>query len=141
VIFDHPNRHGISAKDIERARRDRNCDDEHFEAITGESNLSGNWRSFLSNRENTRKLVNFLSHHFLHLASGLVFIMNIPSSMVAVNSVGTCGKFEIKASPYQDFKILVALDFLPFSGIPEVSQIALVRNKHWQNSLSSIYTE
>jgi hypothetical protein len=68
VIFDHPNRHGISAKDIERARRDRNCGDEHFEAITGESNLPGNWRSFLSNRENKRKLVNFLSHHFLHLA-------------------------------------------------------------------------
>jgi hypothetical protein len=25
IIFDHPNRHGISPKDIERSRRDKNC--------------------------------------------------------------------------------------------------------------------
>ena len=70
IIFDHPNRHGISPKDIERSRRDKNCKIIfHGTCISDKTDLpKTNWRHFLSDRVQKRNLVNFLSEKFLELA-------------------------------------------------------------------------
>ncbi|CAG2184537.1 unnamed protein product [Mytilus edulis] len=73
VVFDHPNRHGCSPKDVERSRRDssvQTSDPTVLSSVihTGLS-LPSSWRSFLANRENKRNLVNFLSYELLRLAS------------------------------------------------------------------------
>ena len=71
IIFDHPNRHGISPKDIERSRRDQNCKiiiPGTCTCISDKTDLpKTNWRNFLSDRVLKRNLVNFLSEKFLEL--------------------------------------------------------------------------
>ena len=71
IIFDHPNRHGISPKDIERSRRDHNCKKiipGTCTCISDKTDLpKTNWRNFLSDRVQKRNLVNFLSEKFLEL--------------------------------------------------------------------------
>ena len=69
LIFDDPNRHGISPKDIERSRRDSAPQISDFEEISAGSLLPSNWRSFLAVRKQKRLLVNFLSVEFLRIAS------------------------------------------------------------------------
>ena len=69
VVFDHPNRHGISPKDIERSRRDSSFSHNvEYKTVTSQSTMPGNWRNFLAIREQKRQLVNYLSDEFLHLA-------------------------------------------------------------------------
>ncbi|CAC5404123.1 unnamed protein product [Mytilus coruscus] len=72
VVFDHPNRHGCSPKDVERSRRDSSVqatDSAVLSSVVHEGLLlPSSWRSFLANRENKRNLVNFLSYELLRLA-------------------------------------------------------------------------
>ena len=74
IVFDHPERQGISPKQIERFRRDECSLSESL--ISGTCMISGledsaelpnDWRSFLANRGLKRKLVNYLSDAFLSL--------------------------------------------------------------------------
>ena len=69
LIFDHPNRHGTSPKEIERLRRDKVDQISEFESISDDTVLPSNWRTFLSVRQQKRLLVNFLSHSFLTLSA------------------------------------------------------------------------
>jgi hypothetical protein len=70
LVFDHPHRHGVSPKDLERQRRDKGKADlsNILEAISGTSQLPKHWANFLSQRKQKRLLVNFLSTAFLELA-------------------------------------------------------------------------
>ncbi|CAC5377844.1 unnamed protein product [Mytilus coruscus] len=72
VVFDHPNRHGCSPKDVERSRRDSSVqatDSAVLSSVVHEGLLlPSSWRSFLANREYKRNLVNFLSYELLRLA-------------------------------------------------------------------------
>jgi hypothetical protein len=70
MIFDDPNRHGMSPKDIERCRRDNILiQDSDFSEINSDTSLPSNWHSFISVRKQKRLLINFLSEHFLHIAN------------------------------------------------------------------------
>lgn len=72
MIFDDPNRHGMSTKDTERCRRDNVLiQDSDF----SDTSLPSNWHSFISVRKQKRLLINFLSVHFLHIAN-LTFQMS-----------------------------------------------------------------
>ncbi|CAC5388729.1 unnamed protein product [Mytilus coruscus] len=72
VVFDHPNRHGCSPKDVERSRRDSSVQATDSAVLSSVVHkgllLPSSWRSFLANRENKRNLVNFLSYELLRLA-------------------------------------------------------------------------
>ena len=62
ILFDHPNRHGISPKYIEISRRDQNCQNiVPGTCISDKTDLpKTNWINFLSDRVQKRNLVNFL---------------------------------------------------------------------------------
>lgn len=69
IIFDHPNRNGVSPKDLERSRRDTEIQSSDYEKICPNTVLPQNWRSFIGVRTQKRLLVNFLSDKFLQLAN------------------------------------------------------------------------
>ena len=69
VVFDHPERQGVSPKQIERLRRDEQSSSNisnHIE-INDSSELPADWRSFLADRKSKRSLINYLSDTFLSL--------------------------------------------------------------------------
>ena len=73
IVFDHPNRHGQSPKDIERARRDAEkqpLSTEDFSKMTVQSKLPSYamWSSFLANRILKRRLVTLIADQFLAIA-------------------------------------------------------------------------
>ena len=66
VVFDHPERQGVSPKQIERLRRDEQSSSNisnHIE-INDSSELPADWRSFLADRKSKRSLINYLSDTF-----------------------------------------------------------------------------
>jgi hypothetical protein len=69
LVFDHPNRQGLSPKDIERTRRGKVVQESDFDVITMDTPLPSNWRSFISVRQHKRLLINFISVQFLLLAN------------------------------------------------------------------------
>ena len=71
IIFDHPGRHDVTPKDIERERRDKTprrssetCEDA-FTVITSSTPKPRNWSQFISNRLHKRLLVNYLCEEIL----------------------------------------------------------------------------
>ncbi|XP_071951903.1 uncharacterized protein [Antedon mediterranea] len=72
VVFDHPSKHGLSPKDVERTRRDSKQDstaDTQFSSIDVDDKLPRKWRAFLGVRSQKRLLVNLISSFFVSLAS------------------------------------------------------------------------
>ena len=69
LIFDDPNRHGISPKDLERSRRDTISQESTIVQICPDTPLPSNWHNFIAVRSQKRLLINFLSDHFLLLAN------------------------------------------------------------------------
>ncbi|KAJ8047747.1 hypothetical protein HOLleu_06823 [Holothuria leucospilota] len=69
VIFDHPQRHGASPKDIERSRRHSGDGEPLYNVILSETAcpLGKSWSKFLAMRSQKRLLVNFLSMELLRL--------------------------------------------------------------------------
>lgn len=70
ILFDDPLRHGVSPKDIERARRDLHHADDNdisctLDTIESATPCPNDWRKFISNRTQKRILVNFLSKELL----------------------------------------------------------------------------
>ena len=63
LIFDHPDRHGLSPKALEKQRRDelKSTDEHDYQEINADTQLPSNWRKFLGDRRCKRLLVNFLS--------------------------------------------------------------------------------
>ena len=47
LVFDDPNRHGLSPKDLERSRRDQRAQVYEYDVILEETDLPSNWRMFL----------------------------------------------------------------------------------------------
>ena len=71
LIFDDPNRHGVSPKTLERQKRDNSdsSDDNTLyakEDLTDNSTCPQNWSDFLSNRTNKRKLCKYLSEYLVN---------------------------------------------------------------------------
>ena len=78
VLFDDPERNGPSPKDVERARRDLGHQ-HHIEisdsiSISDSTPLPSDWQKFLFNRQNKRKLVQYLSVKFLELSKTHDFV-------------------------------------------------------------------
>ncbi|CAG2223988.1 unnamed protein product [Mytilus edulis] len=78
VLFDDPERNGPSPKDVERARRDLGHQ-YHLEisdsiSISDSTPLPSDWQKFLFNRQNKRKLVQYLSVKFLELSKSHDFV-------------------------------------------------------------------
>ncbi|KAJ8036249.1 hypothetical protein HOLleu_20166 [Holothuria leucospilota] len=71
IVFDHPQRHGPSPKDIERDRRHSESEEALYTELLPETPCppSNNWKKFLAVRSQKRLLVNFLSAQMLLLHS------------------------------------------------------------------------
>ena len=87
MVFDHPNRHGTSPKDVERAMRDSRIlqgetqTDQTSVELDSQLPCKTLWTKFLANRPQKRKLVNLVCSYFLtlalkHLAPDQVFIVS-----------------------------------------------------------------
>ncbi|CAG2223496.1 unnamed protein product [Mytilus edulis] len=69
LLFDDPNRNGVSPKDIERTRRNTVVQEPVVRTcISSDTPLLSNWRNFIAVRHQKRLLVNFLSEYFLSLS-------------------------------------------------------------------------
>jgi hypothetical protein len=75
IVFDDPDRNQLNPKEIERSRRygqgtsDKSKD---IDVITADTKIPrGQWTDFLSNRQNKRKLCDFLSHQWCKVISDL----------------------------------------------------------------------
>ncbi|CAG2187243.1 unnamed protein product [Mytilus edulis] len=78
VLFDDPERNCPSPKDVERASRDLGHQ-HHIEisdsiSISDSTPLPSDWQKFLFNRQNKRKLVQYLSVKFLELSKTHDFV-------------------------------------------------------------------
>lgn len=93
LIFHHPNRHGISPKDIERSRRDTTAQESDFDKITKDCPLPTNWRNFISVRKHKRLLINFISEYFLCMAN--TFFSN--SECILITAGGFDNKYKDQA--------------------------------------------
>lgn len=62
LIFDHPNRNGVSPKDIERNRRDTVVQEPVVHTcISSNTVMAPNYRNFIAVRQQKRLLINILS--------------------------------------------------------------------------------
>ncbi|CAC5392585.1 unnamed protein product [Mytilus coruscus] len=69
LLFDDPNRNGVSRKDIEITRRNTVIQEPTVRTcISSDTPLLSNWRNYIAVRHKKRLLVNFLSQYFLSLS-------------------------------------------------------------------------
>ncbi|CAC5358990.1 unnamed protein product [Mytilus coruscus] len=69
IIFDHPNRNGVSPKDLEQSRRDTEIQSSDYEKDMSKHSLASELAIFYWCQNTKRLLVNFLSDKFLQLAN------------------------------------------------------------------------
>ena len=99
VIFDHPGRHGISPKDIERQRRNSSIEEASYTEIVSNTLCPSNWRKFLSVRSQKRLLVNFLSMELLQIAQHADLFPQLLVTAGGFDGVNTDRAFQLQRPP------------------------------------------
>ncbi|XP_072051451.1 uncharacterized protein [Amphiura filiformis] len=104
IVFDHPHRHGVSPKDVERSQRDMrqessHVDEETYTSLSIDSKIPkpSQWRAFLANRRLKRLLVNLLCSTLLSLAES-----HLPAGKFLIISGGFEGEFIDQAFQVSD---------------------------------------